>query len=229
MRIVALLSWFDEPVEFLQRCIAGAAMAGCTDLVAVDGRYDLFPSRFSFSPGEQHDAIRAACAEHGLGWHVTLPDRPWPSEAAKRTAMFKAADEIAGPDDWHLILDADDHIIEPFDLAKLLPWTRHDVGEVTLAHQYRPDGPSDFDDTMVIRKLFRAGQGIHVVDNHYSWRTADGRWLWHNRAELQEPALNVRALRIQHLTRHRPTARREAAKRYYRDRDAAGVEPLFAS
>ena len=65
MRIAAALAWYDEPPAFLDRC--ARSLAGVVDeLVALDGAWRLQPDGQPYSPYEQVDSLRAACADVGL-------------------------------------------------------------------------------------------------------------------------------------------------------------------
>ena len=43
-RVIALLSWFDEPPVSLVTCLQALAEAGTDHVVALDGRYALYPA-----------------------------------------------------------------------------------------------------------------------------------------------------------------------------------------
>src|SRR6266498_1360247 len=57
LKIIAILSWFDESPSWLSACVASLARAGCSHLVAVDGAYRLYPDGRPHSGIAQQDAI----------------------------------------------------------------------------------------------------------------------------------------------------------------------------
>lgn len=107
-RIIGLLSWWDESPTWLAATVASMGRV-CDHIVALDGRYALFPDTRSASPQEQADAI--ACAAYGaaVGCTIVQPRHVWADEMEKRTALFQygavAADTFR---DWFLVLDADE-------------------------------------------------------------------------------------------------------------------------
>lgn len=107
-RIIGLLSWWDESPTWLAATVTSMARV-CDHIVALDGRYALFPDTRTASPQQQADAI--ACAAYGAAVGLTLvqPRHIWADEMEKRTALFQygavAADTFT---DWYLIMDADE-------------------------------------------------------------------------------------------------------------------------
>jgi len=67
VKLVALLTWYDEPSWCLTELVASLAAAGIDHLVAVDGAYMLYPLARPQSPGEQAQAILAAAQGASVG------------------------------------------------------------------------------------------------------------------------------------------------------------------
>lgn len=109
MNVYAMLSWYDEPIERLERAIKSAAGAA-THLVAVDGRYEAYmPDAPATSDPVQHAAVKALTREAGIELvEVFVPPVPWVNQAAKRTYALRAAEEHGTLwQDWCFWLDAD--------------------------------------------------------------------------------------------------------------------------
>jgi hypothetical protein len=222
VKIVALLSWYDEQPEWLHAAITSLHhLPTPVHVVAVDGAYADYPKGTARSNLDQYQAIHEATVAIDAGLTIHTPTSTWHGqECEKRTRLFRLGDHAAQPGDWFLILDADERITScPPDLPARLT-TTFDVADVTF-REPGPLGPK----TYPIPILFRAIPGITVTGNHYTYRTPDGRNLWGNAHTTRlEPRVDVTELTVDHLTGQRPPARREAAKTYYRTRDAAGYE-----
>lgn len=232
MKLVALLSFFDEPVENLTRCVIGLRRAGVDHLVAVDGRYALYQADEHLSHPNQHAAIVLACREAGIALTLHTPGGAWErNETEKRSFLFALGHAVSVPGDWLLVMDADEFIVQvPDDLRDRLAATDLDVAEVALMDMVaaRIDRP-DFPVMTTVRKLFRA-QRITVGPAHWDYMTDDGRMLWgseggdRGRNGLMEPALELLDLQVEHHPDRRPKARLEAKLWYYARRDDAGIE-----
>lgn len=100
MKLVAMLSWFDEKPAWLSTVVSSAAVAGCDHIVCVDGPYSLLTLTGSSSGVEQHDAIIRAASVAGIGLTLHVPDRPFiGNEVEKRSLMFRLALQITTEDD----------------------------------------------------------------------------------------------------------------------------------
>lgn len=229
MKLVALLSWYDEPVEELVNLINSLPAAGVTDVVAVDGAYALYPDGEPRSAPEQQRIIVLACQHHGLGVTVHVPQERWAgNEVQKRTFLFALGWAVADEGDWFWVLDADEVITEaPANLHERLQACEHDAVEVevfdTMAARARlPHWPERF----AMRQLFRA-QPIHLETNHITYMTADGRRLWgyDGNETPAEPCLDLTDCIV---VEHRPDRRSRDRLRdklvYYAQRDAERVE-----
>lgn len=237
-RIIGLLSWYSESAVWLAQTVASAAKC-CDHVVAVDGAYGLYPEGRNRSSAEQGAIITDVAAGYGMGVTVHTPKDRWHgNEVEKRSFMFALAETIAEPNvDWYFVLDGDEVILDvPSDFRHRLATTDLDAGEVTFwehqdpqqdpklaaaARQFEWSGHHRFP----IRTLFRAIPGLRVETNHYTYKTPDGRLLWGNEAEAEQvPALDCQDVLIEHRTHLRDLARRNAARDYYKRRDAAGIE-----
>jgi hypothetical protein len=220
VKIAALLCWFDEPVEMLDRCVR--SLSGVADeVLAVDGRWELFPGEEWRSPLEQRDAILDAARDVDLVAFVAQPSEAYESQMVKRAIMFNFARFRRA--DWALIMDADNHVVDCDGeaLRAVLAATDRDVASsvvegVRNGRSYRT----------AVRRFYRMVPGLTVDRAHNGYRTGDGRWLLGDHAYVSlEPALDLRELlTIAHDDSPR-SERRDAARREYRaSRQLARVE-----
>ena len=227
-RLVALLSFYDEPIEDLTACIVGCRTAGVDHVIAFDGAYALFPGGQAASDPRQHAAITLACRELGIGCTLHVPASTWAgNEVQKRTALFKAAEAVTEPGDWLLVVDADEAATRaPADLKTQLDSTPYDVAEVQILdvvalREARPDWPAYFS----MRRLFRA-QPITVQTNHITYVSASGTVLqgWDGRGDLA-PSLDLSgSFLLEHRPDRRPQDRQLAKFVYYGERDDQRIE-----
>lgn len=230
MKLVGLLSWFDEEPAFLERAIASYAGAGMLDaLVALDGRYALYGSRTTpcVSEREQYDAIRDTCAAHDVALMIGGRDTPWEGEVHKRTELFRhglALAEIGR--DWFWVIDGDNELMEcdDSDAARArLASTEEHVAEVILSEP----GRMWQDLRRPMRQLFRALPGFAPYGRHWYYvAQVDGeyRYLWGPAEKNLVPAIELHGLVVRHHHVDRDQARRNAAYTYYAKRDERGVE-----
>lgn len=223
MKLVGLLSFFDEPEHFLHRTISTLPIAGVTHLVALDGRYARYPAAYDTSPSEQHEAIEQSCATAGISLHLHVHGVWDGDEIEKRTALFAIGETITSPQDWYYVVDGDEEIIHaPDDLHAQLQHSVFDVAQVYL-DQANPD-PG-------FPKFFRAARGLHCHGNHYTYRTGDGRYLWGNGRTTRLEARLPLNMTVKHHEHARSPARRTARLGYYttRDREHAETHTPMAS
>lgn len=106
MRIAAAICWYDEPLPALRRVVASVAPLVDT-IVAFDGRWESFPPDRYWIP--QAEDMAAIIDDHGI--EQSIGGRrvgAWPSQSAKRTALYRAASTAA---DWILVIDADEELM----------------------------------------------------------------------------------------------------------------------
>lgn len=210
MRIVAVLSWYDEPVDWLRECVASARF--CDHLIAVDGAYSDFPGAADApsSPPEQAEALRA------LGCEVHVQQEPWAGEVSKRDYTIQLA--VASGADWVFVIDADEVVtVVPGDLRERLAATPHHVAtcefEYLQVPAWLPAGWSIYP----IRRMYRALPGLRIEGSHCRvLGEADG-----GTARLSDPDLLIcdpaepLGLRIHHREHERSQERRSRKADYY--------------
>lgn len=230
MRLIALLSWFDEPIEDLVACITSAQEHGVDHVVAVDGKYALYPADEHVSDSRQHAAVVLACRQLGLGLTLHVPAAEWAGgEVEKRTFHFALAHAVSQPGDWFWIMDADEIVVKtPPDLKDRLRATELDCADIEAEDAVAVRlNLKDMPERFSVRHLFRA-QPITVVTNHITYVSGDGRLLW-GYAGGDQPLEDALDLTEDVLIEHHPDRRRSrerllAKYQYYAQRNAEKVE-----
>lgn len=224
MRIISLLSWFDERTSWLAELVASMARAGVDHVVAVDGAFMLYPDARGASPSEQAQTVIAAALGAGMGVTVHAPAHPWlENEVEKRSFLFAAGHLIAEPGvDWLWVCDSDEVIETVVGPRARLEASEFDAGEVTLVES---------DGQYPIRKLFRAHPaGIRVEGHHARYVNGVGDVLWDARdVEGWVAAEDCWDVRVRHRGHERPQRRLDARDDYYALRDDLGVERRVAA
>ena len=225
MRVIGLLSWFDEDPEHLRRAI-GSHARFVDAFVCLDGRYALYGSGPSVSAEEQYDAIAGTCAEHGLDLALVSRLTPWEGEVHKRGHLFRhglAMAEVGR--DWFWIVDGDNELIEHEGIDAFrarLASTPHDVAEVILSEP----GRLWQDVRRPMRQVFRALPGFAPYGRHWHYvAQSGGEWvyLWGPREKIA-PALEMHEVVVRHHHMEREQRRRNTAYSYYARRDERQVE-----
>lgn len=218
MKLICLLSWYDEQSSWLAELVASMARAGADHVVAVDGAFMLYPEARGHSGSEQAQIVTATAVGAGMGVTVHAPAEPWfGNEVEKRSFLFAAGHLVAEAADWFWVCDSDEVITTAIGLRERLETTECDVGEVTL---------TDGEGQHPIRKLFRAHPaGIRVEGYHARYVDGTGRVLWDNtRYREEEPALGCWDVKVRHRQRERPAYREANRRECYALRDELGVE-----
>ena len=219
MKLVGLLSWFDEPPHDIERCIRSFHACGMSHLVAVDGAYGLFPDARPVSDSRQHETIAAVCNELAIDLRLFLPPDVWATETEKRAMLFEIAelqfDTTA--EDWFVVIDADEYVPDPVDLRPLLAPISYVAADL---HVDEPSGGGNPAQSFDIRKLFRALPGLTVCFNHHTYAAGD-TVLW---GYGQVESADLSQVTVRHMTNLRPAKRRVVKETYYRDRETHGLE-----
>lgn len=227
MKLIGLLSFFDEKPEHLAACLLGLKQLGAADVIALDGAYALYPDAQPASHPNQHAALVLAARQLGLALTLHVPAQSWQrNEVQKRTALFAHGWAVAKPGDWYVVMDTDmtpDVATIPDDLLAQLERTEHDVAEETCR-----DIPAVLADnrswpkTFKIPSFFRA-QPITVQTTHCTYVTDDGRVLWDG-GPGRATRHDLTSLVINHTPHLRDEQRLEAKNTYYVERESQGIE-----
>lgn len=218
MVICAALAWYDEPVEFLDRCVR--SLAGVVDeIVALDGRWEEHPGETHLSSDAEYDAIEQAAHAAGINCDTLSPGRPYVSQVDKRIELMETA---SGDADWILVIDGDEYVsaANPMLLRATLTQTHLEVGYVGFKNLHRGEiMPGIPLNAGLNRRLFRAGTTLKTVHSGYM---RDGRNLL-----VSEDAVDLRhCLSLEHDNVNRGHIRNEAARTYRRNRSTERWMPV---
>lgn len=250
-KVIGLLSWFDESPTRLAATVASFARV-CEHVVALDGRYALYPDDRVRSGVAEYEAITDAAHAAGIGLTIQSATEPWMDEMAKRTALFRLGSAIATRwEDWFLILDADEVLAETPSkgwLEAQLEHAREEGCDVATATLWEKADPAETPEREVMSNRFpiehnyatpqcrfwRALEDLRVVGYHYNYlgTAEDGstRELWGSDAHVRERAGWSDTLRhhvtIENRNRMRPKVRDATRQRYYDRRTQTNAERL---
>lgn len=226
MKIIGLLSWYEENPAWLAECVASAARL-CDHLIAVDGPYAAFPGALKkpYSGSEQVETIQRTAAGAGMGCTIHQSRQPWwggqwGGEVEKRDFMFQLGKTFASREDWFFRIDADEVLTDvPLGTRHLLAETEHNVAEVTLWEREASGHIGELVDTsndyaQPFRCLFRALPGIRIEQTHYTVTAAFNgeRQTLHGLHEV--PAETLWGIRLEHRTHLRTVARQRLKREY---------------
>lgn len=217
MRIIGLLSWYDEDPLWLSGAVVGAGGI-CDHVVALDGAYELFPDGKPHSPNEQVEAILGAAHFAEIGCTIQQPQTLWTgNQIEKRNALFRLASSVAEPGDWYFVFDADDLVVSvPADARTRLYRATEDVAVYT------------FTGDRYHRGFFRAFPSLRVEDAHYHYIADRGRKTIHLRGNdavhKLEPFMTLTGFRVQHRKSERSPERAAAIAEYHRRIAERGIE-----
>lgn len=216
VRIAAALAFFDEPDEFLDRCVR--SLAGLVDeIVALDGAWDLFPADDYLSPMESIRVLNRARVDCELSGIPIRPSKPFESQVEKRAELMRIASMSS---DWILVIDADEYVAhcDPDVVHAGLTASDLNVGIVTHRNLHRgwtadnPDPPR----AGMNRRLYRAGTTVVQVHSGY---VREGEHLHvADAVDLREH------LELEHDNWNRGDERNQRAKNYRRARETERVE-----
>lgn len=220
MKIVAVMSWYDEPEAALTAAVR--SLAGVADmLIAYDGAFAAFPGSDDrpTSDAAEYATIGQAALDIGIdlvfgGYRAGLP---WPGNEVEKRARLMEHGAREADGGWVFVIDGDERVAKQTgDWRAQLDATELYVAEV----EFR-----DLEDSIVkARRFFRAADGLTVEGMHYRYLTGDGRLLWGNLNEPQEPTLDLSdQFAMVHLPM-RPEARTERRRAYYRRRNDEQLE-----
>jgi len=224
VKVVALISFFDERPDWLSACVA--SLNGVADhIVAVDGAYRLFPQAEAHSGDIQAGAIVGTAQALEMGVTYMAPQTPWlRNEVEKRNHALQLALLECEPDvDWILVIDADSLVTScPHDFRDVLADTKENVGSYYITEDFE-GGTGKYG----ARYLYRAHPTLHIRYAHFDYRRLDASGnevcLWENGGLPCCPTDLV----IEHRRNQRNEQRNKRAQRYYLLRDSHKIE-VFA-
>jgi len=223
VRLVAIMSFWDENPAWLGAAVASLHKAEVDHLVAVDGPYALFPGSMHRwqSRLPQLEAIVAAAHAIEIGLTLHVPTGPWMgNEVEKRNFLFdlgRAAVPDMTSEDWFFIIDSDEEVTRGAGTKDVLADAVEDVGYYRLVEQ---DGTPN-----AVRGLYRWHPELCLTVTHYGFRHGPGGQLLWDGGGM--PAVVVTDnLVLAHHERGSHTARFAAKWDYYRAREETGIERI---
>lgn len=217
VKVHALLSWFDEDPDMLYDAVVSHA-DHCDQVIALDGRYALYPASRDESSGEEYDAIGDACRDTRTPFVIEAPAGPWDGrwggEVAKRAHLFALAERRSKPDDWYWIFDGDFVVRDAaYGWRDRLAETPRFAADVELVERRR---------RIPHPVLFRAVRGLTVSTVHWRYHVPGGPELWGPLAP--RPAALNEDIVVEHRDHERARARSAQRRRYYQVRDRRRIE-----
>lgn len=242
MKIVGLLSWYDEAPSWLAAAVSSFAPL-LDHLVAIDGAYGSFPGGRARSDLGQAETIARTADAVGLGLTLVEPrDVFYGNEVEKRSLLFRYGLVEATPfEDWFLVFDGDEVLTKyPADLRARLSYVERDAAEVALVSRENwseaaPDAarslPLPPESRSSLRMFFRALPNLRVHGRHDVYVGDDENGnptvLWGPEILDPVPVMNLNnVVEVEHRSTKRDQARRTAAFEYYRVRDSLGLESI---
>jgi PAS domain-containing protein len=234
MKVVALISWYDERPSWLAATVA--SLKDFADhIIAVDGAYLLYPGGRPASSSDQAETIQDAAATLGIGCTIHTPSTVWlENETEKRSFMFALAETMTTEEDWYFPIDADEvctyispgtrELLEATDLdaADINLWNRSAIPDRDDAHEKARQFVWEDEEQHPHRQIFRAIRGLKVEGTHYHYVTPDGRQLWGSSpVDGLDLTQNVS---IEHRNTQRTMKRDQNRILYYERRDRLGIE-----
>lgn len=235
MRIIAVLSWFDESPTMLAACVASLGKIEADHLVAVDGAYALMPGGRGASSVDETRVITDVCAASGMGLTLHQPARTFRgNEVEKRNATLALALASATPEDWLFVVDADE-VVESVrgDARGLLEASESDVGTYGLVTRIDPlrGAEDDFvarcagglEGVTPVPGLLRALPGLRYESNHYT--VVDGDRILCPVSPLSEEPIDLTSvIRVEHRKHLRDSYRADRAECFRATRESTRIE-----
>jgi hypothetical protein len=246
VKIIGVMSWYDESASWLAASVAGFGRF-CDTIIAVDGAYALYPQARARSMPEQSEAILQAAEAVGAGCIIHRPQDVWfGNEVEKRNHTLDLARAIGVEgEDWVCVFDADFTVMQayPEAIRDHLSRTAHHVATYTILdgkdlmadeEQARIAQEIDVSTewTVRTRSIYRLLPELRYDTKH--WNVVgdldDGRsvTLFGSAVEQVPEARLENALVVYHRRQARAKVRNQAAEAYYALRDSLGAEQAKA-
>lgn len=242
MKLVGVLSWFDESPGWLATAVAGFGRV-CDEIVAVDGGYALYPGARPCSHPQQAEAVMHAAEAAGVACTIHRPSDVFHgNQIEKRDLSLRLAGASLSTSDFLLIFDADFHVFkcQPEIVRAELEATDALIASYTLLDgiDYLSDPAlaemakrEDYDSEWTLRteNIYRWHPSLRYGPHHSMVsREIDGERQWLRHPEAQAPEwLNLNAsLVAYHRRQDRTLLRREAQETFVQAREAYGLEPM---
>jgi len=240
VRVVGLLSWYDESPSWLAAAVASFAPY-LDHVVAIDGAYAAYPGARARSDLGQAETILRTADAVGLGVTIVEPRETFfGNEVEKRSLLFRYGLVEATPyEDWFVVFDGDEVLTKaPADLRTRLEYIPEDAAEVTLWSrenwsEVAPSAASAIplpgESRGTLRMFFRALPNLRVHGRHDVYvgdRYGVETIVWGPEPIGPVSAANLHDVEVEHRSAKRDAARKEASYSYYKTRDALGLEKI---
>jgi hypothetical protein len=200
MRVTTCMFFWAEPLDELWSQVT--ALEGLSDrLVAVNGRWDGFPTNGRDTSREEIATVVEAAERANIDVTVHRPHGTWPGEVAQRNYTLKLALTDA---DWVFLMDADERVVHvgPNVRDDLEKMDRH-VGTLefhTLDGDYKPATQWETaGQTTEQRRFFRATSDLRYEKHHW-WLRTDSFALWGQIPGLRFAKARKLDVRVEHRT-----------------------------
>jgi hypothetical protein len=165
VKVTAMLAWYDEDPAILHRAVSSLGVIA-DHVIALDGRWNLYPGETQSSPPEQADAIRQGAADAGITGE-TFPAQQWTGQVQKRNRLLWLA---CNGSDWIMPLDADWELTGDRDAIRAeLETTQADALIVPFHTPLNKD--ANLED--VAATGWHAGMAGQTVHEPLIWRTLE--------------------------------------------------------
>lgn len=218
MRLIALLSFFNEDEDYIEGDLRDLHALGISEVVAVDGSYARYGG-LARSPISLIEKMYFITKQLDMGLLLYQPTGPWPGdEVEKRQIMIDLAWSIAEEGDWFVVWDCDYKLIDPHPhtdnaLRFCLRMASEDFATVSFTESSNDDGWHPM-------QMFIRAQKIKMDGNHHTYLLADGR----QGQVLRRPvpnmadALDLSEIKVRHRVHERDPERRRKQTAYYEQR-----------
>ena len=220
MKLVGMVSWWDEGLSLLESCFWGMARLGVTHVVAVDGVLNLYPGGKPNSPSVTYEYLVHLSDKTKLELMLYRNQDRWEgNEVGKRQFMLELALTLTTDDDWLVIWDTDYVLLNSTVREKvhgLLEETELNYGDVSYGESK--------DHLYKARLLMRARRGLHLTTNHYIYHGPEGDQSWMLGTGDEAQALQMRFIKVYHNRLLRPPDRNAGRAVFYERRDQMRIE-----
>jgi hypothetical protein len=247
MKIVGILSWYDEVPHWLATAVTGFARV-CDQIVAVDGAYALLPGARPCSHPQQAEAVLMAAESAGVGCLVHRPNKLFfGNEVEKRNLTLKLAAPFLEEGDWIIVFDADCHVfkVDPIRVRGRLEKTKALIASYTFLQV--EDMFSDPEMARIVRDDDYATESTSRTRDIYRWHPSlmygpqhwilsrefptrpgikERRWVRHSSDGVEEICDLNADLVVYHRSKDRAMVRRMSQDGYYKARTLHGVEDM---
>jgi hypothetical protein len=245
-RVIGLVSWWDESPTWLAATIASMGRF-CDHVVALDGRYAMFPDQRLQSGIDEVRVIVEAARGAGVGLTLHTAPRTFPDEMAKRTHLFRLGQlEARSFTDWFYVLDGDEVTIESPPKADVQAYLEHTTADVLTATLFERTDPhaTEWRTDLGMKlqtewryeartpRFWRVMNNMRVVGYHFNYlgENAAGEtvelWGMDGAVDRVEWGSLCGRVIIENRNRLRGKQRDADRQAYYEARDATGLETI---